>query len=92
MFKNEQEQEKVIETLTNELKSQINLLNESAKNCDCFSIYKTCENIYILTSLLMEMTENGVIINLSFMDRFFDIVEIYSIHNNFIKKIANLFL
>ena len=93
IFKNEQEQEKVIEILTKELKNQIDKLDSHAKNKEYYLIYKTCENIYILTDLLMEMTKNGVKINLSFMDRFFDIVEQYNINNNnYVDKIAQLFM
>lgn len=83
------EQEKAFEVLTNELKNQISLLNDNVKNCDCFSIYKICENVYILTDLLIEMTE---IEDLSFLDEFFDIVERYNIDNHYVDKIANLFI
>ncbi len=91
-FINKTEQEKAIEILTKELKNQIDKLDSHAKNKEYYLIYKTCENIYILTDLLIEMTE-GIIINLSFMDRLFDIVEQYNINNNnYVKKIVQLFM
>jgi hypothetical protein len=93
IFKNEQEQEKAIDILTKELQTQITKLNSHAKNKEYYLIYKTCENIYILTDLLIEMAEDGIKINLSFMDRFFDIIEQYNINNNnYVKKIAQLFM